>query len=141
MNKFYVSSLAIAGLGYAVLSFASLPAQADAGGNYRQCTGNSAAKVIRCCEQIVKTHGKPLWMLESHLTCQSAVSCKGRQPLTLSLKRADYVVSPESISALPAIYADSSGSYSLAMATQARCYLNPEIDRGGDGPQLNNKRG
>ena len=139
MNKFYVSSLAIAGLGYAVLSFASLPAQADAGGNYRQCTGNSAAKVIRCCEQIVKTHGKPLWMLESHLTCQSAVSCKGRQPLTL--KKVDYLVSPESISVLPAVYADSSGSYSLAMATQSRCYLNPEIDRGGDGPQLNNKRG
>ena len=131
MNKFYVSSLAIAGLGYALLSFASLPAQADAGGNYRQCTGNSAAKVIRCCEQIVKTHGKPLWMLESHMTCQSAISCKGREPVRLI--QSDYVVAPESISALPAVYADSSGSYSLAVATSARCYVNPETDRGGGG--------
>ncbi len=77
--NFSRSTLAVATfLGLGALGFSSLAAHADVTGQLGQCRAFSKEKVVRCCEQIVKNHHMPLWMIDSHDTCQSATVCVGK---------------------------------------------------------------
>ena len=39
------------------------------------CKGPTAKKVVACCEQITKENGLPRWMVQSGISCRSAVVC------------------------------------------------------------------
>lgn len=43
-------------------------------GNVLNCKANSRAKVIECCQEIVKRK-RPVWMQQSQTSCGSAASC------------------------------------------------------------------
>jgi hypothetical protein len=34
-------------------------------------------KIVRCCERIIKTGGRPAWMIDNHDTCQTSVVRSG----------------------------------------------------------------
>ncbi len=73
------STLAVAALlGLGALGFSSLAAHADVTGRLGQCQAFTKEKVVRCCDQIVKSNNKPMWMLESRDSCQSAAVCVGK---------------------------------------------------------------
>ena len=78
MTKFNFSRstiIAAAVLGFGSLLVSSFQAQASSATSIYQCRAFTAEKAVRCCDTIVKTQGRPLWMKENHSTCQTAVTC------------------------------------------------------------------
>ena len=59
----------------AMLSVFSFGSNANAAGNALRCQGETAAKVVACCEQLTKDH-LPLWMKSTGTTCRKAVRCQ-----------------------------------------------------------------
>ncbi len=48
---------------------------ASAATSVLSCEGNSQAKVIDCCQKAYNKH-RPLWMMNSHVSCHEVVQCR-----------------------------------------------------------------
>jgi len=58
---------------------------ASAARNVLNCEGNSRVKVIDCCQKIYNQR-RPLWMMNSNVSCHKVVTCKGgRRSITGAL--------------------------------------------------------
>jgi hypothetical protein len=72
------SAIVIAGLmTFGTLTISSMQAQASSATSLGQCRAFTKEKVVRCCDDIVKNVGEPLWMRESHSSCRTAAVCVG----------------------------------------------------------------
>jgi hypothetical protein len=80
MTNFKTTIIATAFIALGALSVSSLTAKADVTGSLSQCRAFTAEKVIRCCDQIIRTQGRPFWMLENNASCQTSVSCVSSTP-------------------------------------------------------------
>jgi hypothetical protein len=59
-----------------MMSMISLGGSAEASTNPLRCQGDSAKKVVACCEQMI-VNKRPLWMRQTGTSCNNiAVSCK-----------------------------------------------------------------
>ena len=41
------------------------------------CQGGTSKKVVDCCEKLVKENGRPVWMVQSGMTCKKIAVCRG----------------------------------------------------------------
>jgi hypothetical protein len=74
-----ISKLSIATLlGLGAFGFSGLAAHADTTSRLNQCRAFTLEKTARCCEEIVKISGKPMWMLDNHDSCKTAAMCVGK---------------------------------------------------------------
>jgi len=55
-----------------ILSFGGTSAEAS---SVLSCKGDSASKVIACCEQAVSEKGRPAWMSLSRTNCRQTTIC------------------------------------------------------------------
>ena len=60
----------------ALFSMLSFGGSAEAA-SVLSCKGPTASSVKSCCQQLVKAHGRPHWMVESGSSCQKATVCRG----------------------------------------------------------------
>lgn len=77
MTKFNNSRVFIATAAFAAvatLSAFSFGGSAEASGNPLSCQGQTAKKVVACCEQMTKTRS-PHWMQTTGTSCRQAVRC------------------------------------------------------------------
>jgi hypothetical protein len=81
MTNFKTSLIITAFLSLGALSLTSISAKADVTGQLGQCRAFTTEKVVRCCEHIIRTSGRPAWMIDNHDTCRTTVSCSGKQKL------------------------------------------------------------
>lgn len=58
----------------ALLSILSFGSSAEAS-SVLNCKGDSASKVIACCEQAVSEYGRPAWMSLSRTNCSKTTIC------------------------------------------------------------------
>ena len=58
----------------ALLSILSFGSSAEAS-SVLNCKGDSASKVIACCEQAVSENGRPAWMALSRTSCSQTTIC------------------------------------------------------------------
>ena len=75
MSKFNNGRVFVAAAAFAALSAFSFGGSAEAAGNALSCQGDTAAKVVACCEQLTKG-SRPLWMRSTGTSCVEAVRCK-----------------------------------------------------------------
>jgi hypothetical protein len=52
-------------------------AQASTTGKLLACQANSKQGVVDCCERILRTNKRPLWMIGGGSSCNSAAVCRG----------------------------------------------------------------
>lgn len=60
----------------ALFSMLSLGGSAEAA-SVLSCKGTTASSVKSCCEQLVRTNGRPAWMVQSGTSCKKATVCRG----------------------------------------------------------------
>ena len=70
-HKFTAGAAFGAAVLFSMLSFGS---SAEAASVF-SCKGPTANKVAACCEQIIQENGRPHWMVQSAMSCRSAVVC------------------------------------------------------------------
>ena len=78
MNALINSRSLLAAAGSATLLALALSGNANASTDrlsFGNCTGSNKAKVVRCCDQLVRQHGMPDWMTE-YGNCNRATTCK-----------------------------------------------------------------
>ena len=78
MNALINARTLLAAAGTATLLALALSSNANASTqrlSFGNCTGSTAAKVIRCCDQLVRKQGMPDWMTE-YGNCNKAIACK-----------------------------------------------------------------
>jgi hypothetical protein len=79
MTKFNCTHKITAGAAFgaaALFSMLSFGSTAEAA-NILSCQGNTAGKVISCCEKLVKKNGRPVWMIQDGTSCKKAAVCRG----------------------------------------------------------------
>ncbi len=65
-----------------MMSMISFGGSAEASTNPLRCQGDSAKKVVACCEQMI-VNKRPLWMRQTGTSCNNiAVSCKVKKVST-----------------------------------------------------------
>ena len=60
----------------AIFSMLSFDGSAHAAATLSACMGNTAGKVVSCCEILTKTQ-RPFWMIQSRTNCHEVVVCGG----------------------------------------------------------------
>ena len=80
MNKIITNrTIAAAAFGAAaVFSMLSFGSSAEAA-SVASCHGATLAKVVSCCEQLVKKNGRPFWMVQSGTSCHDGRGLPQRQ--------------------------------------------------------------
>ncbi|MDE2385429.1 MAG: hypothetical protein KGO53_12505 [Alphaproteobacteria bacterium] len=101
-------TIAAAGAALAVAAALSAPASAD-GSLANKCVGNSKGEVLSCCKTWVKRNGKPLWMMQSNSSCETAVVCRARPPVVRLAPAADTASPMDVAIALPRCFIDQQG--------------------------------
>lgn len=82
LNNTRMPSLAAALAATAAIAIFSQANPASAARNVLNCEGNSRLKVIDCCQKIYNKR-RPLWMMDSHVSCHTAVQCRaGKRSVT-----------------------------------------------------------
>ncbi len=72
-NKHRITAAAAFGAA-ALFSLLSSGSSAEAA-SVASCRGATLAKVVSCCEQLVKKNGRPFWMVQSGTNCRAAAVC------------------------------------------------------------------
>jgi hypothetical protein len=110
MTNFNSTLIATAFVALGALSVSSLTAKADITGNLMRCQAYNAEKVIRCCDQVIQTEGRPFWMIENNVSCQSAVSCVGGGRPSRDVAAARIAYNPKKHCAISIKFNDSQGT-------------------------------
>lgn len=78
MNRFNQTHMLTAAAAFGAVAFFSiltLDGSAEASTGLLSCQGDTAKKVVSCCEQIILKK-RPLWMRQTQTSCHAAVVCK-----------------------------------------------------------------
>lgn len=62
----------------ALFSMISLGSNAEAAQSLSRCQGGTAKAVVACCDTLTKAQ-RPLWMIQSRMSCNQVVVCGGKQ--------------------------------------------------------------
>jgi hypothetical protein len=116
MTNFKTTLIATAFVAFGALSVSSLTAKADITGNLMRCQAYNAEKVIRCCDQVIQTSGRPFWMIENNVSCQSAVACVGGGRRPGSRTAALLVLNPKKLCGISVRFNDGQGTPSKGSA-------------------------
>jgi hypothetical protein len=76
LTSFFQPALRIAAAVFAVWLISFVSAGSASAGDLLQCKGPNQHSVVACCERETASK-KPIWMIQSNLSCKQAVACGG----------------------------------------------------------------
>jgi hypothetical protein len=84
ISNTYKFSAAAAFGAAALFSMLSLGNSAQAATSLSSCVGNTAGRVVSCCEKLTEAQ-RPYWMIQSRTSCRKAAVCRGQGGLTIGI--------------------------------------------------------